>query len=144
MKGLNTPYFLVVSPRFVRFVGRFTTGTNEAKGLAVFPFIFVSKREFVQDWLITHELIHFRQAFETLFIGLPILSFIERLYARFILKKNKMERYLYAASEQEAYLNMHNPEYLKTRRFGAVFYYMTHKRDFKLTGPGQLEFTDLH
>ena len=139
---MKTPYVLVVAPSFVRFVGRFSTGTNEAKGLAAFPFIFVSKREFVQDWLITHELVHFRQAFETLFIGLAILSFIERLYARFILKMNKMERYLYAASEQEAYLNMHNSEYLNTRRFGSVFYYVTHKRNFKLIGPGQLEFLD--
>ena len=140
---MNTPYILVVAPRFVRIVGRFTTGTNDAKGLAVFPFIFVSKREFVQDWLITHELIHFRQAFETFFIGLPILSFFERLYARLVLKKNNMERYLYAASEQEAYLNMHNPEYLKTRRFGSLFYYVRHKRDFILTGPGELEFRDV-
>jgi hypothetical protein len=134
-------YILVLAPRFVRFIGQIVMGTPEAKGLAAFPFIFVSKEEFIQPWLIQHELIHFRQSFETLFVGLPILSFMERLYARFILKKDKMDRYLYAAAEQEAYLNMHDPEYLRCRPFGSMFR-VTHKRNFKLIGPGQLEFFD--
>ncbi len=54
-----------------------------------------------------------------------------------------MDRYLYAAAEQEAYLNMHDPDYLKRRPFGRVFHYIKNKRKFKLIGPGQLEFTDI-
>lgn len=108
----------------------------------MFPFLFVKDESFLQPWLINHERIHFRQQFETLFIGLPLISFIERLYARFVLKKNRQERYLYAAAEQEAYLNMDNPDYLQGRRWGSLFYYIRHKRNFRLIGPGKMEFLD--
>lgn len=108
----------------------------------MFPFLFVRDEAYIQPWLISHERIHFRQQLETLFIGLPIISLTERLYARFVLKMNKEQRYLYAASEQEAYLNMHNPLYLKNRPFGALFRYIRHKRLFRLIGPGEIEFLD--
>lgn len=139
---LKRGYVLVESRSIVRLSGWITTGSWEAKGAALFPFLFVLNKSYIQPWLISHELIHFRQQFETLFIGLPILSFFERLYARFALKLSKEERYLYAAAEQEAYLNMHNPDYLKNRSFGSIFRYVSHKRKFKLVGPGEMEFLD--
>lgn len=135
-------YILVESPILVKFFGRLAAGRNTAKGAAMWPFLFVLGKDYTPDWLITHELIHFRQQLETLFIGLPILTFFERLYARFALKKDKFARYLYSASEQEAYLNMYNPDYLKNRPFGSVWHYVRHKRDFILTGPGILKFLD--
>jgi len=135
-------YILIISATLVRLLGQISTGTKEAKGAAMFPFLFVKDESFLQPWLINHECIHFRQQFETLFIGLPIISFTERLYARFILKKTKEERYLYAAAEQEAYLNMDNPNYLNQRRWGDLFHYIRHKRNFKLIGPGKMEFLD--
>ena len=93
-------------------------------------------------WVINHELIHFRQQLETFLIGLPILSFIERQYARWILKKPKMERYLYAASEQEAYRNQQDADYLSKRKFGTVFWYIIHKRNFTFGQPGEIIYLD--
>jgi hypothetical protein len=139
---LRKGYVLVVSPWFVRIWGRVATGTSEAKGAAMFPFLFVRDEEYIQPWLINHERVHFRQQVETLFVGLPVISLIERLYARFVLKMSKEERYLYAASEQEAYLSMHNPSYLKERPFGTLFHYIRHKRRFHLIGPGEIELLD--
>ncbi len=141
--ALKKDYILVVSPAFIRVWGRFTTGSTEAKGAALFPFLFVRDESYLQPWLVNHERIHFRQQFETLFIGLLLISFFERLYARFFLRKNKPERYLYAAAEQEAYLHMDDPTYLETRRIGSLFHYIRHKRAFRLIGPGKIEFLDL-
>ncbi|MES2225642.1 MAG: hypothetical protein V4480_02420 [Patescibacteria group bacterium] len=123
-------YILLITPSLVRFLGTLTTGESYAKGFALFPFIGVTKEEFMQPWLINHELIHFRQSLELLFVGHMLLSFVERIYARFVLKMNKMERYLYAAAEQEAYRNQHDPEYLKNRKPWSVFWYVRNKREF--------------
>jgi hypothetical protein len=123
--------------------GQFTTGENYAKGMAFFPFLFVSDIQYAEPWLINHELIHFRQQIETLFIGVVILSFLERLYARFVLKQTKLERYLYAASEQEAYRNQNDPDYLKHRSFWSVFNYVRNKRKFIFGKElGQIVYTD--
>ncbi len=135
-------YVLVVSESLVRFVGRIGTGSTEAKGLAFFPFIFVRSEEFVVPWVIDHELIHHRQEIETLFIGVLLISSIEFWHARLFLKKNTMQSYLYTAAEQEAYLNMRNPDYLSERKLGALFHYVVTKRDFILTGPGEITFLD--
>ncbi|CAN5683249.1 hypothetical protein BH11PAT2_BH11PAT2_03780 [soil metagenome] len=124
-------HILVISPAIVRLAGQFTTGENYAKGMAFFPFLFVSDIQYAQPWLINHELIHFRQQLETLFVGHELLSLFERLYARIVLKKTKSERYLYAASEQEAYRNQNNPDYLKHRRLWSIFTYVRDKRDFE-------------
>jgi len=133
---------LVVSEFLVRIIGRIGTGSNEAKGLAFFPFIFVRSEEFVLPWLIDHERIHHRQEIETLFIGIILLSLFEVLYARVVLRKNKMQSYLYTAAEQEAYLNMHDTTYLTKRSVGAFFKYITQKREFTLSGPGEITFID--
>lgn len=135
-------YILVISETLIRLYGQISIGSTEAKGAAMFPFLFVKDESFLQPWLINHERIHFRQQLETLFIGVIVVSLFERLYARFILKKTKGERYLYAAAEQEAYLNMDNPNYLNQRRWGSLFHYIRHKRDFKLIGPGKMDFLD--
>ena len=133
---------LVFSPTLVRWLGKITTGTNEGKGAAFFPFLFVGDENYLRPWLINHERIHFRQQIETLIVGALIITFLERLYARLFLKMGKMERYLYAASEQEAYLNMDNPRYLESRPAWRLFHYLKYKRKFRLTGPGQIEFQD--
>jgi hypothetical protein len=135
-------YILIVWPKLVRWVGRLTTGSNTARAFAAFPFIAATDTDAYTAWVINHELIHFRQQIETLFIGLPLLSFFERQYAKWILKKSKMERYLYAASEQEAYINQQDSDYLSKRRFGTVFKYLKHKRNFTFGKPGEIVYLD--
>lgn len=139
---LEKGYILIISATLVRLFGQITTGTPDAKGAAFFPFLFVCDESYLQPWLITHERIHFRQQLETLFIGGFVITFLERLYARFVLKQNKKERYLYAAFEQEAYLHMYDSLYLEKRPFGRVFHYIKHKRNFKVIAPGEIEFLD--
>ncbi len=111
-----------------------------AKGAAWFPFIFIRSKEFDVDWLIIHERIHFRQQIETLYIGSTIIVLFEMLYAYFILKKTWWDAYLWCSNEQEAYLNMHDKDYLKNRKLWSRFHYIKNKKDFILTGPGQITF----
>lgn len=134
-------YILIISEKLVNFLGFLSGVGNQVKGSAFFPFMFVKSDEFVVDWLITHERIHFRQQLETLFIGHIIIYYIEKIYARFMLKKSSFDAYLWSSGEQEAYLNMYNKDYLKTRKPWAQFHYIKHKKSFTLTGPGQIKFT---
>jgi hypothetical protein len=52
----------------------------------------------------------------------------EDLYAKFILKLNREERYLYRATEQEAYLNQEDMHYLQKRHWYALLKYIKHKK----------------
>lgn len=139
---INRDHILVISEPLVRFIGRTGTGSNEAKGLAFFPFIFVRREEFVLPWLINHERIHHKQQIETLFVGVMLLSVFEMLHARIVLRKDKMQSYLYTSAEQEAYINMHNPDYIQARAPWALFKYVKNKRNFTLTAPGVVSFLD--
>ncbi len=139
---LRKGYILIISEPLVRIIGRIGTGSSEAKGLAFFPFVFIRSEEFVVPWVVDHERIHHRQEVETLFVGVVVLSLIEFIYARFVLKKNKMQSYLYTAAEQEAYLSMHDHNYLQERKPWALLKFITHKRDFEIVGPGQIQFLD--
>lgn len=139
---LRKGYVLIEWEWLVREWGRLSTGTDEAKALAVPPFLIVRSDAWDRPDFINHELIHFRQAYETFFVGLSLLSFFERLYARFVLRMDRFERYLYAAAEQEAYLHMHDETYLERRPWGHIWKHVRHKRAFKLIGPGQMEFLD--
>jgi hypothetical protein len=140
--GLRRGYILIISEPLVRIIGRIGTGSSEAKGMAFFPFVFIRSEEFDVPWVVDHERIHHRQEIETLFVGLAVLSLIEFLYARFVLKKNKMQSYLYTAAEQEAYLNMHDRNYLNERKSWALLKFIKHKRDFEVVGPGQIKLLD--
>ena len=133
-------YILVVSEKLIYFIGYISGVGKTAKGGAFFPFIFVKSDEFAVNWLITHERIHFRQQLETLFIGFILISLFEKAYAYFILKKSWFDSYLWSSGEQEAYLNMYNNDYLQNRKPWAQFYYFRHKKNFILTGPGQIKF----
>lgn len=139
---IKKDYILIESEFLVKWNGWLMTGQKTAKAAALFPFLMIRSKDFTPQWLIDHELIHFRQQIETLFIGALLISLIERLYAGLFLGMNKFERNLYAAIEQEAYLNMHNPDYLQTRKWWSLFHYICNKRKFTLTGPGELKFLD--
>ena len=127
-------YIAIYSTKLVEFFGWLTHGKpKEGQMAALFPFIFFRKKNQVPEdgYQIRHELIHFRQQVETLFIGLEIIKQIEIFYAYFFLHKNKFERYMYSACEQEAYLNQNNPNYLKERKLFAMFKYIKNKKNFR-------------
>lgn len=100
------------------------------------PFIFFVDETVEIPWVVNHELIHFRQTFELLFIGAVILDIFERLYARIFLGMSAQEAYMYSALEQEAYLNQNNSEYLKHRKLFSVFKYVIHKKKFTVDKEG--------
>jgi len=134
-------YILIISQKVLRFVAYM--GGNDgkkAKGAAFFPFLFVKSEEFMVDWVLIHEQIHFRQQIETLFIGSIILGILEKLYAHFVLNKSWFDSYLWISGEQEAYLNMYDQNYLKNRKMWAQFHYLKYKKNFTLTGPGIIKY----
>lgn len=80
---------------------------------------------------ILHEYIHHLQIAESFWLW-ELISIWESLYHRFILNKTVMDSYLSKATEQEAYLNQHNFNYLKERPLRATRKYFFHKTNFTL------------
>ncbi len=124
--------FIIESALIVSISGFIAAGKYgyiQAKAAAFFPFVFVRSEEYATPVLVNHERIHFRQQLELLCIGFWLLSLYETIYAKFALKLNAKERYLYRAAEQEAYCNQENLQYLKQRKFFSVFKYVRNKTD---------------
>jgi hypothetical protein len=72
-----------------------------------------------------------------------LLTFIEHLYARVVLRKSKQEAYLYSSAEQEAYRNQNDPGYLDRRPFGAVYGYIRNKQSIIVGGKeGTVRYLD--
>lgn len=111
---------------------------NKGKGAAIYPFIFVREVSFATPVLTNHELIHFRQQIETLFIGSWVINLFERQYAKLFLKKSNMESYTWKSSEQEAYRNQYDLEYLKNRKLWARFNYFKNKKKITFPEPGKI------
>lgn len=111
-------------------------GKKEIKAATWPPFIFFKDKSFEKPWIVNHELIHFKQMYESLFVGALLLDIVERLYARFFLKLSAYEAYHYSAIEQEAYLNHNNPDYLKKRKLFSVFNYIRNKKKFSISESG--------
>ena len=109
---------------------------KKGKGAALYPFIFVRNMSFINPVLINHELIHFKQQVETLFIGSFLLNIFERLYTKFFLKKDAMTSYTWASAEQEAYRNQNNLNYLKSRKLWSQFFYIKNKKIISFPKPG--------
>ena len=133
---------IVVAPRFVEKIGKLMTGRSDTRAAAIFPFIFLRDDSENVPWVINHERIHFRQQLDTLFVGIWLVSLYEHFYARYVLNLSKQEAYLYKAGEQEAYRNQQDFEYLSRRKFGAVYWYIFHKRRFTFGAPGEIVYQD--
>ncbi|MEZ4103937.1 MAG: hypothetical protein R3B60_01490 [Candidatus Paceibacterota bacterium] len=114
--------------RLAGFVSFGDEGSKKAKAAAFFPFIFVKSEKYITPVFINHEKIHFRQQLETLFLGIFILNVIEDIYSMLFLKLQGQDRYLYRASEQEAYRNQLNLKYLEKRKIFSLFKFIKDKR----------------
>jgi len=83
-----------------------------------------------ETW-IRHEQTHHLQQTETLFLSV-IVGQMEKLYAKYVLNKTTMAAYLRESTEQEAYLNQTDIEYIKNRKPYAFLKYFTQKVNFEL------------
>ena len=79
---LKNGYIAVYGDNIILKLDKFLMGgKKEIKAAVLPPFIFFLKSEYETPWVVNHELIHFRQNFELLFVGSILLSILERLYA---------------------------------------------------------------
>lgn len=87
-----------------------------ASAMALFPFMLFKKAAYKEDPIIVnHEKIHFHQQLELLifpFYALYLLNYLINL----IRYRNHHKAYLMISFEREAYINDHNPDYLKSRK----------------------------
>ena len=104
---------IIVSDRALRFFGLFFGGSDGIRGLAFWPFIFISSKTVIDEELINHERIHLKQQLELLIIPFYIWYLIE-LYTK---------GYYNVKFEREAYDNDKDLEYLKTRKPYSWFKY---------------------
>ncbi len=92
-------------------------------GMAIFPFIVISKKKFIHNpQIIQHEIIHLKQQLELLilpFYALYLLNYIANL----LKYKNHTKAYLNIVFEKEAYANDLDVLYLQKRTFWAFIKY---------------------
>lgn len=84
--------------------------------MAIFPFIFFRKKEYINLKRLNHEKIHLRQQLELLIIPFYIWYGLEFL-VKWIKLKDSKKAYYNISFEKEAYKNEHNLNYLKNRKF---------------------------
>ncbi|MDO4229869.1 MAG: hypothetical protein Q4C98_08645 [Capnocytophaga sp.] len=85
-------------------------------GIALFPFIFVSKKEYLKNPdFINHEKIHLQQQKELLIIFFFLWYSLDFLI-KYIKYQNWQKAYYNIIFEREAYQNQNNPNYLKIRK----------------------------
>lgn len=95
-----------------------------ARGMALFPFIFVKYHNDLHDErLIRHEKIHIRQQAELLVIPFYFFYLINYLWNR-LKGQTHMTAYLNICFEREAYNHDHEPDYLEKRKWGAYLKYL--------------------
>lgn len=96
-------------------------------GIALFPFILISKKAFKNNrQIMQHEIIHLKQQLELLVLPFYILYLINYLL-NLIRYKNHHKAYLNIIFEQEAYANDKDILYLQQRKFWAFIKYFNIK-----------------
>jgi hypothetical protein len=121
-------YWIVISNRIVKILGRVVSLGDNAMGITFYPFLFVREDTRYHEELIRHETIHIRQQLELLIVGAWLLYIIEYIYARYIKKLDARQAYYYTALEQEAHRNAANVHYLQERKPYAVLRYIRDKK----------------
>ena len=96
---------------------------TKINGITLFPFIFIKKKEFLQDQiLIQHEKIHLRQQIELLVIFFYLWYILEYFYWYFRLN-NSYLAYKHISFEREAYAKEQDKQYLQQRKLFAFWTY---------------------
>ncbi|PJC56323.1 hypothetical protein CO026_01005 [Candidatus Kaiserbacteria bacterium CG_4_9_14_0_2_um_filter_41_32] len=130
---------VIQSPKLVYLFALWSGKSSLGKATVFYPFIFISNKNDIPDWLLRHERIHLRQQSELLIIGSLLLNSFEYLFACFVLHKTSYDVYLWTSAEQESYLNQHNEHYLDNRRMFQRFKYILDKRHIVTRKDGTVE-----
>lgn len=101
---------IIIRNKFIPFGGY--------KAINIFGILFVKKNANIDNVTINHEKIHTKQIIELLFIFFYIWYGIELLIRYIINKKTAYKNMLF---EKEAYNNDNNLDYLKTRKWFAMW-----------------------
>ncbi len=114
----------------VSVLGWFPKETVKAFAFSPFAVLRFQKHEMNANW-VNYETIHHYQIIETAWLVL-LYSKLEYRYAKYMLWYDHMQSYLYQTTEQEAYLNQENSDYLKSRPIFGFRKYMKQKTQFEL------------
>ncbi len=121
---MRKPWYIEIkATKFLYWYSKFTGTHGGAKMAAFYPFIFTTSEIHpnMRPYFINHELIHFAQQLETLFFFNWLWMSIESGYYTGFKNMTLFETYVIHASEQEAYDNMFNLEYLQSRKHFSQF-----------------------
>ncbi len=121
-------YFVVISDKIVRNLGKLVSLGENAMAITFYPFLFVRIDTRNNAELIRHETIHIRQQLELLIIGAWVLYLVEYFYGIYVKKLDKRQAYYFTALEQEAHRNAMNLNYLSQRKPYAVLKYIKDKK----------------
>jgi mannose-6-phosphate isomerase-like protein (cupin superfamily) len=126
---LKNGHIEIVSSRLVEFAGSILRTPGNVRAMALFPFILLRDdiNQKLRPYIINHELIHFRQTLETLFVAHIVISLAQSLYYRLIKRKKSAESYILNCFEQESFRHMYDLDYLKERSIFAWFKYLKEK-----------------
>ncbi len=106
------------------------TGTKgNAKAAAFYPILFTTSKIHpkMRPYFINHEIIHFTQQRELWILGAWAYMLYEWLYLRLVKGRSAWDTYLLRSTEQEAYDNMFDLEYLGKREKFAYKKYWSNK-----------------
>lgn len=88
--------------------------------ITLFGLVFTRDKQFVDKWVLNHELIHCQQQLEWLYLPFFVLYLLE--WAWFLLRLHDANKaYLAISFEREAYTQMYDLDYLKHRRHYANY-----------------------
>ena len=90
--------------------------------MAIFPFIFFRKKEYINAKRLNHEKIHLKQQLELLIIPFYVWYGIDFL-VKWIKLKDSKKAYYNISFEREAYQNENNLNYLKSRKLFSFLKY---------------------
>jgi hypothetical protein len=116
---MNKPFYIEIeATKLLYWCSKLTGTKGNAKAAAFYPFLFITNKidPKMRPYFINHELIHFAQQREMLVVGGWIFHTIEWVYVFFGKGKRGMDAYLHRSTEQEAYDNMFDLDYLANRR----------------------------
>ncbi len=104
---------------------------TKINAIALFPFIIIKKKEDkANPILINHEKIHIRQQVEMLVVFFYLWYVIEYYYWFFKLKDGYLA-YRNISFEREAFAKEKDLDYLKIRKFGNFWNFLTNERIYK-------------